>query len=87
MICISSRTRLNHKNWCQLCTAVRLVERMVFRCFKLHFPREVDGEETKSLSIARKEWLSVILRTRDMIPELKQRIDENTIFLCERHFN
>ncbi len=55
--------------------------------FKLPFPRAGDGEETKaSKEIARKEWLRVILRTREMILELKQRIDENTIFLCERHF-
>jgi hypothetical protein len=55
--------------------------------FKLPCPRVGDGQETKALKeIARKEWLHVILRTREMTPELKQRIDENTIFLCERHF-
>ena len=55
--------------------------------FKLPCPRVGDGQETKaSKEIARKEWLHVILRTRKMTPELKQRIDENKIFLCERHF-
>ena len=55
--------------------------------FKLPCPRVGDGQETKaSKEIARKEWLHVILRTREMTPELKQRIDENKIFLCERHF-
>jgi hypothetical protein len=28
-----------------------------------------------------------ILRTREMTPELKQKIYENNIFLRERHFN
>ncbi|CAB3994687.1 Transposable element P transposase [Paramuricea clavata] len=50
-------------------------------------PRVGDGQETKaSKEIARKEWLHVILRTREMTPELKQRINKNKIFLCERHF-
>ena len=49
--------------------------------FKLPFPKVSDGDETKALKeIARKEWLRVILRTREMTP------DENKIFLCERHF-
>lgn len=55
--------------------------------FKLPFPKVSDGDETKALKeIARKEWLRVIFRTREMTPELKKRIDENKIFLCERHF-
>lgn len=55
--------------------------------FKLPFPGRGDGDETKTLKeTARKEWLRVILRTREMTPELKKRIEENNIFLCELHF-
>ena len=55
--------------------------------FKLPFSKVRDGDETKALKeIARKDWLRVILRTREMTPELKRRIDENKIFLSERHF-
>ncbi|CAB4032699.1 Hypothetical predicted protein [Paramuricea clavata] len=55
--------------------------------FKIHFSARGDGEETVKLkSDARKEWLRVILRTRVNTSELKKRIDENNIFLCELHF-
>lgn len=35
---------------------------------------------------SREEWLKIILRTREMTPELKTRIDNNNIYVCERHF-
>ena len=54
--------------------------------FKLPFPKVSDGDETKALKIACKEWLRVILRTREMTTELKKIIDKNRIYLCERHF-
>ena len=54
---------------------------------KIPFPARGDGDETVKLkSDARKEWLRVILRTRENTPELKKRIDANNIFLCELHF-
>ena len=48
------------------------------------------GDETyKALKVtAHKEWLRVVLRTREMTPDLKKRsdVDENNLFLCcERH--
>ena len=55
--------------------------------FKIPFPARGDGDETVKLkSDARKEWLRVILRTRENTPDLKKRIDANNIFLCELHF-
>ena len=33
---------------------------------------------------SREEWLKIILRTREMIPELKTRIDNNNTYVCER---
>ncbi len=55
--------------------------------FKIPFPGRSDGDETKALKVtARREWLRVVLRTREMTPDLKKRIDENNLFLCERHF-
>ena len=55
--------------------------------FKLPSPARGDREETATLkNNARTEWLRVILRTREMTPDLKQRIDKNEIYLCERHF-
>ena len=51
--------------------------------FKIPFPARGDGDETVKLrSDARIEWLRVILRTRENTPELKKRIDANSIFLC-----
>jgi hypothetical protein len=44
------------------------------------------GDETyKAFKVpAQKEWLRVILRTREMTPDLKKRsdVDENNLFLC-----
>ena len=55
--------------------------------FKLPSPARGDREETATLkNNARTEWLRVILRTREMTPDLKQRIDKNEIYVCERHF-
>lgn len=55
--------------------------------FKLPSPARGDSEETVTLkNNTRTEWLRVILRTREMIPELKQRIEKNGIYLSERHF-
>ena len=46
-----------------------------------------DGEHSKELKRnAREEWLCLVLRTREMISELKKRIEANSIFICERHF-
>ena len=54
---------------------------------KIPTPARGDREETVALkNNARTEWLRVILRTREMTPDLKQRIDKNQIYLCERHF-
>jgi hypothetical protein len=49
-----------------------------------------NGDETyKALKVtAHKEWLRVVLRTREMTPDLKKRsdVDENNLFLCcEQH--
>ena len=55
--------------------------------FKLPSPARGDREETAGLkNDARKEWLRVILQTREKTPDLKQRIEKNEIYLCERHF-
>ena len=56
--------------------------------FKIRIPARGDQEETVGLkNNARTEWLRVILRTREMTPDdLKQRIEKNQIYLCERHF-
>ena len=35
---------------------------------------------------SREEWLKIILRTREMTPELKARIENNNTYVCERHF-
>ena len=55
--------------------------------FKLPFAGQGDSEVTAKLKTdARKEWLRIILRRREITPQLKKNIDENIIFLCERHF-
>ena len=55
--------------------------------FKLPFAGQGDSEVTVKLKTdARKEWLRFILRTREMTPHLKTKIEKNTIFLCECHF-
>ena len=46
-----------------------------------------DGEHTREMKLkARKEWLRLVLRTRELTPELKKRIEANNKFICERHF-
>ena len=35
---------------------------------------------------AREKWLQIIFRTRKITPELKKRISNNNIYVCERHF-
>ena len=55
--------------------------------FKIPTIRTDDSKETASLKRkARQEWHRLILRTREMTAELKQRIEANNIFICERHF-
>ena len=55
--------------------------------FKIPSAGKADGDETKAKKeTARKEWLRVVLRTRELTPELKKRIDANNLFLCELHF-
>ena len=46
-----------------------------------------DGEQTKHLKqTARKEWIRLILRTRETTEELNKRIEASNVFVCERHF-
>ena len=55
--------------------------------FKLPSSRADESKETSELKeSARKEWLSIILRTRQQTPDLKKRINEGNIYLCELHF-
>ena len=55
--------------------------------FKIPLIRANESEVTLALKKkAREEWLRLILRTREMTPELKQRIDANNIYICELHF-
>ena len=56
--------------------------------FKLPSPARGDREETASLkNNARIEWLRVILRTREMTPDLMQRIEKTqNLPVCKRHF-
>ena len=55
--------------------------------FKLPFAEQGDSEVMVNLKMdARKEWLRVILQTREMTPYLRTKIEKNTIFLCEHHF-
>lgn len=55
--------------------------------FKIPSIGATDGDYTKALKEnARKEWLRLILRTRQMTPDLKKRIEENKVFICELHF-
>ena len=55
--------------------------------FKLPSVRADESEHTSALkSNARKEWLNLILRTRELTPDLKKRIDAGNIFVCELHF-
>ena len=55
--------------------------------FKIPSVRVDESEVTKvAKRKAREEWLRLILRTREMTPDLKKRIEANNIFVCERHF-
>jgi hypothetical protein len=55
--------------------------------FKLTTIAAADGEHTKALKKnAREEWLRLVLRTREMTPDLKLRIEKNNIYVCELHF-
>lgn len=55
--------------------------------FKIPVVRADDGEQTSSTKKkAREEWLNVILRTREMTPDLQERIEANNIYICELHF-
>lgn len=55
--------------------------------FKIPSVRADESEHTTTLKAnARKEWLNVILRTRELTAELKKRIDANNIYICELHF-
>ena len=55
--------------------------------FKIPVFRADDSEQTSSSKKkAKKEWLRLILRTREITPELKQRIEENNVYVCELHF-
>ena len=55
--------------------------------FKIPSVGKADGDETKAKKeTVRKEWLRVVLRTRELTPDLKKRIAANNLFLCELHF-
>ena len=55
--------------------------------FKIPSLCDDDGEHTVALKTkAREVWLRLILRTRQMTPALKKRIEANNIFVCEVHF-
>ena len=55
--------------------------------FKIPSVSTTDGHETAALkSTARAEWLRLLLRTREMMNDLKKRIDANNIYLCDLHF-
>ena len=55
--------------------------------FKIPSVRADESQETTDLkNNARQAWLNLILRTRELTPELKKSIDANNIHICERHF-
>ena len=55
--------------------------------FKIPVVSARDGDHIKVLKQnAREEWLRLILRTREMTPELKKQIENNNIHICELHF-
>ena len=55
--------------------------------FKIPVISVRDGNDVKVLKQnAREEWLRLILRTREMTPELKNQIEKNNIHICELHF-
>lgn len=47
-----------------------------------------DGERTKEIKLkAREECrVRVTLKTRELTPEFKKKIEAHNIFICERHF-
>ena len=46
-----------------------------------------DGKHAKELTrIAGEEWRPLVLKTRELTPELKKRIESNNTSICERHF-
>ncbi len=46
-----------------------------------------ESEYTSSIKKeVREKWLEIIFRTREITPELKKRILNNNIYVCERHF-
>ena len=67
--------------------AVRLAESTKFRFSDRVSPVAAsDGEHTKARRLkARKEWLRLVLRKRELTRKLKKRIEANNIFICERH--
>ena len=55
--------------------------------FKIPSARTDESQETTDLKKnAGQAWLNLILRTRELTPELKKSIDRNNIHICERHF-
>ena len=55
--------------------------------FKIPTVKSTDMEHTSRIkSEARNAWKTVILRTRQLTKELKERFEKNNIFLCEHHF-
>ena len=55
--------------------------------FRLPTIAAADGEHTIDLKQkAREEWLRLILRTTEQMPDLKRRIEESNIYVCELHF-
>ena len=55
--------------------------------FKIPTVKSSDSEHTSRIkSEARDAWKTVILRTRQLTKELKERFEKNNIFLCEHHF-
>lgn len=61
------------------CSSSRKYEHSLF---KIPVVGAADGEETAAKKRkAREEWLRLILRTREMTPELKNQIEANNVFL------
>ena len=55
--------------------------------FQIPVVSATQSEYTTSLKKkCREEWLRIVLRTREMTPEFKKRIEKNNIYICERHF-
>ena len=55
--------------------------------FKIPVVSAADSEHTRDLKKkAREEWVTLILGTRELTPELKQQIEGNNVHLCKLHF-